>query len=330
MVREHGGDGEIVVPPTIHALLQARIDSLDGDVRVVMERGSVEGEVFHRGAVAELSPDHGSRGCRGTPGDARAEGADPLHAADLPRGRGLPLPPPPHPRRRVRVAAEGDACGASRALRRLARACTSSWSVTRSSGTTSSRHIGTELELDPADPALPALAERAAGASRRRRARRDRSRRLGRGPQRCCAALRPSFPEGSTGARRSRRTSPSPSGRQERSRRGDVGRRGGRAASDPVSLRSARLFADACSTVSTSGVVSAEQAHATEEEALSNLDEAGDDVGLALYWRSVADTSTGVRLSATETGAVVGARRSTHCAARASEAGSRSSSQDWC
>ena len=57
MVREHGGDGEIAVPPTIQALLQARIDSLDGDVRVVMERGSVEGEVFHRGAVAELSPD---------------------------------------------------------------------------------------------------------------------------------------------------------------------------------------------------------------------------------------------------------------------------------
>jgi tetratricopeptide (TPR) repeat protein len=57
MVREQGGDGEISVPPTIHALLQARIDSLDTDVRVVMERGSVEGEVFHRGAVAVLSPD---------------------------------------------------------------------------------------------------------------------------------------------------------------------------------------------------------------------------------------------------------------------------------
>jgi class 3 adenylate cyclase/tetratricopeptide (TPR) repeat protein len=57
MVREHGGDGEIAVPPTIHALLQARIDSLDGDVRVVMERGAVEGEVFHRGAVAVLSPE---------------------------------------------------------------------------------------------------------------------------------------------------------------------------------------------------------------------------------------------------------------------------------
>jgi class 3 adenylate cyclase/tetratricopeptide (TPR) repeat protein len=57
MVREHGDEGEIAVPPTIHALLQARIDSLDGDVRVVMERGSVEGEVFHRGAVAVLAPD---------------------------------------------------------------------------------------------------------------------------------------------------------------------------------------------------------------------------------------------------------------------------------
>ena len=57
MVREHGVGDEIVVPPTIHALLQARIDSLDGDVRMVMERGSVEGEVFHRGSVAVLSPD---------------------------------------------------------------------------------------------------------------------------------------------------------------------------------------------------------------------------------------------------------------------------------
>jgi tetratricopeptide (TPR) repeat protein len=56
MVREHGGDREIAVPPTIHALLQARIDSLDGDVRVVMERGAVEGEVFHRGTIAELAP----------------------------------------------------------------------------------------------------------------------------------------------------------------------------------------------------------------------------------------------------------------------------------
>jgi class 3 adenylate cyclase len=55
MVRE-GGREDVVVPPTIQALLQACIDSLDGDVRMVMERGAVEGEVFHRGTVAELSP----------------------------------------------------------------------------------------------------------------------------------------------------------------------------------------------------------------------------------------------------------------------------------
>ena len=58
MLREHDdGSGDVAVPPTIQALLQARIDSLDGDVRVVLERGAVEGEVFHRGAVAELVPE---------------------------------------------------------------------------------------------------------------------------------------------------------------------------------------------------------------------------------------------------------------------------------
>ena len=56
MAREHRGDGEIVVPPTIHALLQARLDALPGDERTVVECGSVEGQVFHRGSVAELAP----------------------------------------------------------------------------------------------------------------------------------------------------------------------------------------------------------------------------------------------------------------------------------
>ena len=46
---------EITVPPTIHALLAARLDRLGRDERAVIERGSVEGKVFHRGAVAELS-----------------------------------------------------------------------------------------------------------------------------------------------------------------------------------------------------------------------------------------------------------------------------------
>jgi tetratricopeptide (TPR) repeat protein len=56
MVREHGA-GEVTVPPTIHALLQARIDSLDDGVRIVLERAAIEGEVFHRGAVAGLVSD---------------------------------------------------------------------------------------------------------------------------------------------------------------------------------------------------------------------------------------------------------------------------------
>ena len=45
-------DGEVVVPPTLQALLAARLDQLETGERSVLERGSVEGEVFHRGAVA--------------------------------------------------------------------------------------------------------------------------------------------------------------------------------------------------------------------------------------------------------------------------------------
>ncbi len=55
---EQSHDGSAVaVPPTIQALLAARLDQLDPSERHVLERGSVEGEVFHRGAVAALSPD---------------------------------------------------------------------------------------------------------------------------------------------------------------------------------------------------------------------------------------------------------------------------------
>ena len=57
MVRESEGDGELAVPPTINALLQARIDSLDVSLRIVLERAAIEGEVFHLGAVRHLSPD---------------------------------------------------------------------------------------------------------------------------------------------------------------------------------------------------------------------------------------------------------------------------------
>jgi class 3 adenylate cyclase len=49
--------GEIVVPPTIQALLAARLDQLEPGERGVLERGAVEGLVFHRGSVAALAPD---------------------------------------------------------------------------------------------------------------------------------------------------------------------------------------------------------------------------------------------------------------------------------
>jgi class 3 adenylate cyclase/tetratricopeptide (TPR) repeat protein len=51
---EEGGDGEVVVPPTVQALLAARLDQLDSNERSVLERGAVEGQVFHRGAVQAL------------------------------------------------------------------------------------------------------------------------------------------------------------------------------------------------------------------------------------------------------------------------------------
>ena len=50
-------DGEVVVPPTLQALLAARLDQLEPAERSVLERGAIEGEIFHRGAVQALAPD---------------------------------------------------------------------------------------------------------------------------------------------------------------------------------------------------------------------------------------------------------------------------------
>jgi class 3 adenylate cyclase len=50
-------DGEVVVPPTLQALLAARLDQLDPPDRAVLECAAVEGEVFHRGAVQTLVPE---------------------------------------------------------------------------------------------------------------------------------------------------------------------------------------------------------------------------------------------------------------------------------
>ncbi len=49
--------GDVAVPATIQALLAARLDQLPTQERAALERGAVEGQVFHRGAVMALAPD---------------------------------------------------------------------------------------------------------------------------------------------------------------------------------------------------------------------------------------------------------------------------------
>jgi len=51
----------LAIPPTISALLAARLDRLSGDERRVAERASVVGRVFEPEAVAALS---GETSCR--------------------------------------------------------------------------------------------------------------------------------------------------------------------------------------------------------------------------------------------------------------------------
>jgi class 3 adenylate cyclase/tetratricopeptide (TPR) repeat protein len=53
---------DVAVPPTIQALLAARLERLGSEERSVMERGAVEGKVFHRGAVLELAPEQARAG----------------------------------------------------------------------------------------------------------------------------------------------------------------------------------------------------------------------------------------------------------------------------
>jgi tetratricopeptide (TPR) repeat protein len=50
-------DAQVDVPPTLRALLAARLDQLEPAERRVLEGGAVEGELFHRGAVQALAPE---------------------------------------------------------------------------------------------------------------------------------------------------------------------------------------------------------------------------------------------------------------------------------
>jgi DNA-binding SARP family transcriptional activator/tetratricopeptide (TPR) repeat protein len=58
MVAEQGADGkgEAPIPPTIHALLAARLERLRPGERSILERGAVIGREFNRDALVELVP----------------------------------------------------------------------------------------------------------------------------------------------------------------------------------------------------------------------------------------------------------------------------------
>ena len=159
----------VEVPPTLRALLAARLDQLEPPERRVLERGAVEGEVFHRGAVQALAPDETEVLPRLT-ALVRHELIRP-ERPQLPGEDALPLPPPADPRRRLRRPAEGRSRRPAPPLRRLARGQdgrSSSW--TSSSATTSSRPPATRPSwADPTRARPPRRrSARGGGAARAR------------------------------------------------------------------------------------------------------------------------------------------------------------------
>jgi class 3 adenylate cyclase/tetratricopeptide (TPR) repeat protein len=54
---QESADGEVTIPSTIQVLLAARLDQLDPAERDVLQRGAIEGRIFHRGAVQALGPE---------------------------------------------------------------------------------------------------------------------------------------------------------------------------------------------------------------------------------------------------------------------------------
>ena len=122
-LRETGDAVDVSVPPTIQALLAARLDRLDAR-RAARDRRRLGGRARVLGARrSRRSPDDGETGERAR--DAHAQAARRAGAVDA-RGRdGLRLQPHPRPRRRLRVDHQGGPRRAARAARGLARAAPS-------------------------------------------------------------------------------------------------------------------------------------------------------------------------------------------------------------
>ena len=78
LVAMQAESGDVLeVPPTLQALLSARIDRLGEQERAAAQRGSVEGRLFHRGAVGSAPARARATGGRCAPAVARPQGADP-------------------------------------------------------------------------------------------------------------------------------------------------------------------------------------------------------------------------------------------------------------
>ena len=284
MVREHGGDGEIVVPPTIHALLQARIDSLDGDVRVVMERGSVEGEVFHRGAVAELSP----APVRGDVGSHLTT----LVRKELIRSTSSTFPQDEGYRFRHLLIRDAAYESLPKATRAELHEQFAHWLSTHDL-VEGDEIVGYHLEqahryraeLDADDPALLALsartAEHLAAAGRGALDRGDFN--AGRGLLRRAAAVLPPGDERRLALAPDLTVALRESGDHAEAEAVLVEARG---ASDPVTRALSALQESIWGLVAASG--DADERRALREEARAVLESAGHDFGLALYWWAVA------------------------------------------
>ena len=152
---------EVAVPPTLQALLTARLDQLDA-ARAVRARARRR---RRRGVPSRRRPGAHARGAAAhDPADrARPQGADPPGPAALRRRGRIPLPPPPHARRGLRRPAEGGrgpSCtsGSPTGSRSTARSSSSSTSC---SATTSSRPTATGRSWASADAFGHALAARA-------------------------------------------------------------------------------------------------------------------------------------------------------------------------
>ena len=94
-------DARLSIPPTIGALLAARLDRLPDAERRILERAAVIGRTFwarRPGRAATRRRTGRAPSATGTPGPPRA---DPARTFGLRRRGGVPLPPSPHPRRRV-------------------------------------------------------------------------------------------------------------------------------------------------------------------------------------------------------------------------------------